>query len=84
MRRGERSVRLAHCRSARSRTLTAQQLGVWERPEQRRGAWRLAGWGKVGIAVARVRVVVRRRGRRGRGRGRCMVGVVEDEIGWWG
>ena len=52
-------LRSAHCRSARSRTLTAQRFGVAGAPLQRRGAWRLAVRVEVGMAVVR-EVVVRR------------------------
>ena len=76
-------LRLAHCKSATFRTLTAQQLGVADAPLQRTEAWRLALRLKAGMAVVkevRVRraamtVVV------------CMVGVdgcrEGQEVEWW-
>lgn len=50
---GSDSLRSAHCRSATSSTLTAQQFGVAEAPLQRRDAWRLALPAKAGTAVVR-------------------------------
>lgn len=47
------SLRLAHCKSARLRTLTAQQFGVADAPLQRTEAWRLALPLKVGMAMVR-------------------------------
>lgn len=47
------SLRFSHCRSAASRTSTAQQFGVPERPLQRLEAWRLVLVVEVGRAVVR-------------------------------
>ena len=47
------SLRSAHCRSAKLRTLTAQQFGVSAAPVQRSDAWRLALPLNVGTAMVR-------------------------------